>query len=294
MHLNGNPRIAIDFSVNVSIFIQKLAEWTFINLANKKHIHDGHCWSYNTLEAYEEIFPWWSKRQLETIINNAVKDGLVIKGNYNQHKYDRTSWYALTIKALIYYPELTTEKNLLALAESISPNGEMYDINKSHEENVIFHFTEWGNAVNENVTTIPTTNTTNNNISKDILDDDADLNNLPSPKTVKTKRGTFGINELLADNPHQIEQPVLEDWLEVRKSKKNKVTATAWKKINKTLTTIEKSVGVKPADAFETMVAAGWQSLEVKYFQNTNTGSTGQSSQGSGIRDSSGNEITWE
>lgn len=294
MHLNGNPRIAIDFSVNVSIFVQKLAEWTFNNLANKTNLHDGHCWSFNTLEAYEEHFPWWSKRQLETLINNAVKDGLVIKGNYNKHKYDRTCWYAMTPKALSYYPELYQDKYLLLMASSISPKCEMYDLNKSHDENVDYHFTELRNAVFANVTTIPTTNTTNNNISKDILDEDVDLANLPSPKPVQTRKGTFGINEILADNPHQIEQPVLEDWLEVRKSKKNKVTATAWKKINKTLTTIEKSVGVKPVDAFETMVAAGWQSLEVKYFQNTNTGSAGQSSQGSGIRDSSGNEITWE
>jgi hypothetical protein len=263
MYLSGNPRIAIDFNVNAAIFIQKLAEWTFLNLANKKHLHDGHCWSYNTLEAYEEIFPWWSKRQLETIINNAVKDGLVVKGNYNSHKYDRTSWYALTIKALIYYPELTTEKHLLTLAESISPNCEMYDINKSHEENVIFHFTEWGNAVNENVTTIPTTNTTNINISKDILGKvPKDVNG-----TVKTKKkGAFGINELLADNPHQIEQPVLEDWLEVRKAKRNKVTFTAWKNINQTLKDINDKLSITPQKAFETMVTKGWQSLEVDYF----------------------------
>ena len=288
MYLNGNPRIAVDFGVNVSIFVQKLAEWTFINLANKKNIHDGHCWSFNTLEAYEEIFPWWSKRQLETLINNAVKDGLVLKGNYNQHKYDRTCWYALTTKALIYYPELTSELHLQRLAESISPNCEMYDFNLSQDDNVKNHFTKLCQAFHENVTTIPTTNPTKD-ISKDISGNSLDSVNGKKPKTKKTD---FGIEDMLADNPHNIDEEVLSDWIDVRKTKKNKVTATAWNSVNKTLVIIQKKIGIKPHDAFETMVASGWQSLKLEYFLNSN--GTAATTKSSGIRDSAGNEITWE
>jgi len=63
---------------------------------------------------------------------------------------------------------------------------------------------------------------------------------------------------------------MLVDWLDVRKNKKNKVTPTAWKRLNRTLSLIEKEVGISPKVAFETMVANGWQSLEVKYFVNNN------------------------
>jgi hypothetical protein len=42
------------------------------------------------------------------------------------------------------------------------------------------------------------------------------------------------------------------------------------------------------------MVAAGWLSLELKYFQGANKGSAGNKSQGSGLVDSEGNSITWD
>lgn len=87
---------------------------------------------------------------------------------------------------------------------------------------------------------------------------------------------------------------MLSDWLEVRNTKKNKVTATAWNKINKTLTTIEQKIKIKPNEAFETMVTRAWQSLELEYFQNTNTGSAGTTSQGTGVKDYYGNDITWD
>lgn len=248
IHMNSN--IAVHSGVDVALFIHQLSQWTFLNLANKNHIYDGHAWSYNTLEAYEAIFPFWTKRQLERIINKAIADGLVLKENYNKNRYDRTCWYAMTGKAMAFYPELLTQKNLKTLYLSISPNGEM-------------NFTEWRNVFLQTVTPIPTDNTTSN-ISNDILQAEDELEDEPKPKP--KKKGPFGINELLADNPHQIEQPVLEDWLEVRKAKRNKVTFTAWKNINESLKEINEKLGITPHKAFETMVTRGWQSLEVDYF----------------------------
>jgi hypothetical protein len=264
-HFNSN--IAVAYGINTAIFVQQLSQWTFLNLVNKHNIHDGLCWSFNTLEAYEDIFPYWTRRQLETVISNAVKDGLVIKGNYNKHKYDRTCWYALTHKGLSYFPELITEKHLHTLSQSISPNCEMYDISQTHTKNVEQHFTELCQAFHINVTTIPTSNSTSN-ISKDILGNSEEEDSQPS----KPKKGTFGIKELKENNPHNIPEPMLSDWLEVRNTKKNKVTATAWNKINKTLTTIQQKLNINPESAFETMVSRAWQSLEIEYFKENENG----------------------
>jgi hypothetical protein len=288
-HFNSN--IAVAYGINTAIFVQQLSQWTFINLVNKRNLHDGLCWSFNTLEAYEDIFPYWSKRQLETLISNAVRDGLVVKGNYNKHKYDRTCWYALTHKGLSFFPELITEKHLRTLAESISHNCEMYDLSLPHEGNVKKHFAELCQAFHINVTTIPTSNTTKDNISKDILGNQLEDE---IKQTSKPKKGTFGVKELKEDNPHDIPESMLSDWLEVRNVKKNKVTATAWNKINKTLSVIEQKLNIKPHEAFETMVTRAWQSLELEYFQNNSAGSTGTTSHGTGVKDSNGNDITWE
>lgn len=110
----------------------------------------------------------------------------------------------------------------------------------------------------------------------------------------KPETNQLTIEKLLSDNPHSLDKEVIQDWLEVRKNKKNKVTPTAWSRINKNLTLIHKQAGVSPKEAFETMVASGWQSLELKYFQTSSKGSAGTTSQGTGVKDYYGNDVTWE
>ena len=55
------------------------------------------------MEALLELFEFWTKDQLRTVIKNCEKKGLIVKGNYNKIAYDRTIWYALTPLALDIY-----------------------------------------------------------------------------------------------------------------------------------------------------------------------------------------------
>lgn len=139
-----NVGIATDYSTDMALWIGYLGFWTERNLANEKHIYDGLVWCYDTLEALGEHFIYYSKRQLETIINNSVKEGLVQKGNYNHTQYDRTCWYALTPKAYFYFAHLVNEKYLKRLYDSISQNCEM-------------DYTEMRNRFPRSVTPIPYT-----------------------------------------------------------------------------------------------------------------------------------------
>lgn len=281
-----NTNIAMNYDVDTALFIQHLKHWTLKNLANKENIHDGFCWSYDTLEALCIQFPYWSKRQIERIINNAVKSGLVIKGNYNKTAYDRTVWYAITPYVYGYFPELLTEKNIKSLYLSISPNGEM-------------DLTEWGNRFPKTVTPIPDTkpdtkpNKNNKGISNEMLnnvdnldtpsnfrnnqtlenplspkgqnapDDDAlgDYSNNQTLKLVDTQKSkSFSIKNILKTNPFQIPEQTIHDWIENRKKKRIATTKTAWDKINKELAKCD-----DPISAFEDMVAAGWQSLKADW-----------------------------
>lgn len=115
-----NVGIATDYSPDMAIWLGHLSFWTEKNLAHDKHIHDGRVWCYDTLETLGEYFPYYTRRQLETIINNSVKEGLVVKGNYNQTEYDRTCWYALNPKAYFYFQYLLTKKNKKRIIDSIS------------------------------------------------------------------------------------------------------------------------------------------------------------------------------
>lgn len=263
-----NAKIAIDFNPLLSIFVQELAQWTFYNLANKKNLYDGYCWSYNTLEAFQVIFPWWNRRQLETIINNAVKEGLILKGNYNKHKYDRTCWYALSWKGLSYFPELYTDDFIKAMSSTISQKCDMETQGMDEHQICNHHFTKMRNGVHSFVTPIPSSLPASE-ISKDISTEvpESPLN----PIAVKKPNHTnYSLKELQGDNPHNIPDRMLEEWLAIRKDKKKRVTQCAWDKINDALSRIEKEVRITPKDAFQTMVSECWQSLDVKYFKDDN------------------------
>ncbi len=80
------------------------------------------------------------------------------------------------------------------------------------------------------------------------------------------KKELFSLAQMLEDNPFQIPESMISDWLEVRKSKKAKMTSTAWKGTNSVLSKL-KDAGLNPIECFEGMVASGWQGIKVSYFE---------------------------
>lgn len=90
--------IAIKYGTNIALFLNNLAFWIKKNAANNKHFHDGTYWTYNSVEAYQILFPYMKPRAVRTMIEQSINHGLIQKGNYNSNHYDRTAWYALTEK----------------------------------------------------------------------------------------------------------------------------------------------------------------------------------------------------
>lgn len=121
MITNFDEQLAIDFDVESAIFIQSLAQWTRRNAANNHNFHEGRYWTYNTYDALTKIFPYWSKKQIERLTLKCINHGLMLKGNFNQKKYDKTCWYSMTDKALMYFPYLST----LITSQSSDPTPEI-------------------------------------------------------------------------------------------------------------------------------------------------------------------------
>jgi hypothetical protein len=88
--------IAEKYGVNTAIFLNHLAFWINKNQANNKHFHDGRYWTYNTVQAYSVLFPYWTPKQMRTVLDKVKESGLVLTGNYNATPYDRTQWYSLS------------------------------------------------------------------------------------------------------------------------------------------------------------------------------------------------------
>ena len=88
----------MEVGVNAAIILHNLYYWVVKNEANETNFHDGRYWTYNTVSAYQMLFPYLSIKQVRTSLKKLEDGGYIVSGNYNELPFDRTKWYALTEK----------------------------------------------------------------------------------------------------------------------------------------------------------------------------------------------------
>jgi hypothetical protein len=160
MEHHFNIDLASKYGVNEAIFCHNLYFWIIKNRANKKHFYDGHYWTYNTMAAFTELFPYWTYKQLRTVITNCEKKGLIVKGNYNKSSYDQTLWYTITDLVFgVYEPSSVAS----------CPNGQMElpETESSNCPNGQMEMTERANGIDQKGRPIPDNKPDNKHISKD-------------------------------------------------------------------------------------------------------------------------------
>lgn len=91
--------VAKQLGINSAILLENIYFWIKKNEANKKHYHDGKYWTYNSVEAFTKLFPYFTYDSIRYSLEKLEKAGFIITGNYNQMPMDKTKWYALTEKA---------------------------------------------------------------------------------------------------------------------------------------------------------------------------------------------------
>lgn len=129
--LSGYAHIAIKYGVDEALFLDSIMFWYRHNRANGLNYHDDRWWTYNSMAAYVELFPWWSGRQLQRIIKSCKEQGALLTANFNTDGRDRTVWYSPSDELLELYGE-----------DCNSPNSEM-------------HFTNPLNAIHQTVEPLP-------------------------------------------------------------------------------------------------------------------------------------------
>jgi len=95
MDYSFNTKLAERYGVEEAVLLNHLYFWIQHNAANKKHFHDGRYWTYNSAQAFTEIFPFWSRKKIDRIVQSLKESGAVIIGNYNESGQDRTRWFSL-------------------------------------------------------------------------------------------------------------------------------------------------------------------------------------------------------
>lgn len=90
--------IATQYGVNAAIVFQDMGYWCEHSRINRKNYHDGLYWTFNSISALSEHYPYMSSKAIRTAIQKLVDGELLTTGNFNKKGWDRTLWYALTQK----------------------------------------------------------------------------------------------------------------------------------------------------------------------------------------------------
>ena len=65
--ISGYAHVARRYGLEEAIFLDSLMFWYRENRANGRNFRDGRWWTYNSVGAFEELFPWWSGKQRRRI-----------------------------------------------------------------------------------------------------------------------------------------------------------------------------------------------------------------------------------
>jgi uncharacterized phage protein (TIGR02220 family) len=117
------PSLAMKFGLREAIILQQIHYW----LTKKgAHVIEGRKWIYNTYQEWQKQFPFWSDTTIKRSFLNLEKQGLLISGNWNTFKMDKTKWYTINYEKLellgfsLFDPSKVSPKRSLAETNAVS------------------------------------------------------------------------------------------------------------------------------------------------------------------------------
>lgn len=173
-----DTEIAELYGLESAIILNNIYYWVQHNEANNSNFHDGYYWTFNSVKAFNELFPYMSERKIRNSLKLLEEDGVLITGNYNKVAYDRTKWYSITEKG----------KSILAKRSNAYSQNEQMDLPYSQMD-----LSEKSNGSVENGEPIPN--------NKPVITP----NNKPNNKYNKPIRHKYGEynNVLLSDEDYE-------------------------------------------------------------------------------------------
>ena len=88
--------IAKEYGIPCAVLLKHLWYWIEKNKANRKNERDGSYWTYNSISAFCELFPYLSKNTIIRALKKLADEGIIKEAVFNDVAFDRTKWYAIT------------------------------------------------------------------------------------------------------------------------------------------------------------------------------------------------------
>ena len=89
-----NIKLAMEVGIEKAILLKNIHWWILKNAKNGKNFKRGRFWTFNSSNAFMELFPYLNPRSIRRWLNELESDGWLITDNFNRRKNDNTKWYA--------------------------------------------------------------------------------------------------------------------------------------------------------------------------------------------------------
>jgi hypothetical protein len=128
------------YGIEEAILLHNIRYWCEKNKANGKHFYDNNYWTYNSVLAFAELFPYMSPNTIRRALEKLASLNVIGVGNYNSTPYEKTKWYC------VFCP---TELAILPNGDGIFANSNTDNKpnnkpnNKQASESVIEMFEDW-------------------------------------------------------------------------------------------------------------------------------------------------------
>lgn len=90
-----NVEIASALGLHEAIILSQVDYWLGKYMNDARHKRDGRIWVYNPIRKWHEQFPYISDKSVIRAFNSLRKKGILLTGNYNKMRQDRTIWYSI-------------------------------------------------------------------------------------------------------------------------------------------------------------------------------------------------------
>jgi len=97
-----DTEMAKEVGIEAAIIYQNICFWVDKNRANNQNFINGYFWTYNTYNAWQELFPYMKLNTIKRAIKVLKEAGFIVveKGLNESNKWDKTNYYRHTNKVI--------------------------------------------------------------------------------------------------------------------------------------------------------------------------------------------------
>lgn len=99
------------YGIKEAVVLNHILYWIKKNIVNKnrRNFKDGKYWTQLSVKSLSDTFPFWTERQIRTIINKLLTKKAIEKRPCNNIQYYRANYYTVTENVFNTYEKLVSK-----------------------------------------------------------------------------------------------------------------------------------------------------------------------------------------